>query len=86
MKKFDIEFALLTYGNAKKNVYAYRLDGYDDDWQYCNGELHRATFQNLSPGTYRLHVKATDSYGQWQELPYTITIKVLPPPCSMPWA
>ena len=24
-------------------------------------------------------LKATDSYGQWQELPYTITIKVLPP-------
>ena len=86
VKKFDIEFALLTYGNAKKNIYAYRLDGYDDDWQYCNGEQHRATFQNLSSGTYRLHVKATDSYGQWQELPYTITIKVLPPWYASRWA
>ena len=79
VKKFDIEFALLTYGNAKKNMYAYLLEGYDDDWQFCNGERHRASFQNLSAGTYRLHVKATDSYGRWQELPYTITIKVLPP-------
>lgn len=79
VKKFDVEFALLTYGNAKKNMYAYFLEGYDDDWQFCNGESHRASFQNLSAGTYHLHVKATDSYGHWQELPYTITIKVLPP-------
>lgn len=79
VKKFDIEFSLLTYGNAKKNVYAYQLEGYDDNWQYCNGETHRASFQNLRSGTYRLHVKATDSYGHWQELPYVITIKVLPP-------
>ena len=79
VKKFDIEFALLTYGNASKNVYAYQLEGYDEDWQYCKPDVHKATFQDLSAGTYRLRLKATDSYGQWQELPYTITIKVLPP-------
>lgn len=79
VKKFGVEFSLLTYGNALKNVYAYRLDGYDEDWHYVNGELHRAIFQNLPSGTYELHVKATDSYGHWQEMPYTLTIKVLPP-------
>ena len=79
VKKFDIEFALLTYGNASKNVYAYQLEGYDEDWQYCKPDVHKATFQNLSSGTYRLRLKATDGYGQWQELPYAITIKVLPP-------
>lgn len=63
VKKFDIEFALLTYGNAKKNVYAYKLEGYDDDWQYCIGEDHRASYQNLPSGSYKLHLKATDSYG-----------------------
>ena len=79
VKKFDIEFALLTYGNASKNVYAYQLEGYDEDWQYCKPDVHKATFQNLSAGTYRLRLKATDGYGHWQELPYTITIKMLPP-------
>lgn len=79
VKKFSVEFSLLTYGNTEKNVYAYQLDGYDEDWQYCDKGLHRATFQNLSSGTYHLRVKATDGYGKWQELPYTITIKVLPP-------
>ena len=79
VKKFSAEFSLLTYGNTEKNVYAYQLEGYDEDWQYCDKGLHRATFQNLSSGTYHLRVKATDGYGKWQELPYTITIKVLPP-------
>ena len=79
VKKFDIEFSLLTYGNAKKNKYSYILEGYDDDWQYCNGESHGASFQNLRSGTYKLRVRATDSYGQWQELPYALTIRILPP-------
>ena len=79
VKKIGIEFSLLTYGNAKKNVYAYLLEGYDEDWQYCDGETHRATFQNLPAGTYHLKLRGTDSYGIWQELPYAITLKVLPP-------
>lgn len=79
IKKFGVEFSLLTYGYALKNGYAYKLDGYDEDWRYTDGESHRATFQNLPSGTYELHIKATDSYGHWQELPYTLTIKVLPP-------
>ena len=79
VKKFDIEFSLLTYGNTRKNSYAYQLEGYDEDWQYCDKGLHRAAFQNLPSGTYHLRVKATDGYGKWQELPYTISIQVLPP-------
>ena len=79
VRKLTVEFALLTYGNAAKNIYAYRLDGYDDGWQYLPPEQHSATFQNLPSGTYRLHLKATDSYGHWQQLPYALTIRVLPP-------
>ena len=79
VKKFNVEFSLLTYGNTEKNVYAYQLEGYDEDWQYCDKGVHKAAFQNLSSGTYYLKIKATDGYGKWQELPYTITILVLPP-------
>ena len=79
VKKFSVEFSLLTYGNTEKNVYAYQLEGYDEDWQYCNKGTHKAVFQNIPSGTYHLRVKATDGYGHWQELPYTISIQVLPP-------
>ena len=60
-------------------VHAYQLEGYDEDWQYCAKGVHKAVFQNLPSGTYHLRVKATDGYGKWQELPYTIAIQVLPP-------
>lgn len=79
IKKLGIEFSLLTYGDIKKNVYAYKLDGYDEEWKYIYGKEHCAFFQNLPSGTYHFHLKACDGYGQWQELPYSITIKVLPP-------
>lgn len=79
VKKFSVEFSLLSYGNTEKNVYAYQLEGYDDDWEYCIKGTHKAVFQNLSSGTYHLRVKVTDGYDKWQELPYTITIQVLPP-------
>ena len=79
IKKFSIEFSLLTYSSAKKSIYAYKLEGYDKDWHYMNGETHHAIFQNLPAGTYQLYLKASDGYGLWQELPYGISIKVLPP-------
>lgn len=79
IKKLGIEFSLLTYGHATKNIYAYKLKGYDNEWQYVNGETHSANYQNLPSGTYEFQLKATNSYGHWQKLPYTLTIKVLPP-------
>lgn len=79
IKKFSLAFSLLTYSSTKKSTYAYKLEGYDQDWHYMNGESHQVTFQNLPSGTYQLHLKASDGYGLWEELPYTITIKVLPP-------
>ncbi len=79
VKNFSVEFSLLSYGNTEENVYAYQLEGYDDDWEYCIKGTHKAVFQNLSSGTYHLRVKVTDGYDKWQELPYTITIQVLPP-------
>lgn len=86
VKKISVEFALLTYGNARKNVYAYKLKGYDNDWKYCSTGQHRATYQNLPSGTYTLQVKATDSHGNWQELSYALQIRVLPPWYASWWA
>ena len=31
---FSIEFAVLDYMNPAQNKYAYKLDGFDTDWQY----------------------------------------------------
>ena len=86
INKFAIEFALLTYTNTSQCKYAYFLEGYDKEWHYMDANLRQATFENLPSGTYKLHVKAADSYGKWNEMAYTIRIKVLPPWYASWWA
>ncbi len=84
--KFSIEFALLSYINTDECKYAYYLEGYDSDWHYVDASIRRATFENIPSGTYKLHIKAADSYGVWSEMPYTLQIKVLPPWYATWWA
>ena len=86
VNKFAIEFALLTYTNTAQCKYAYYLESYDKDWHYVDADLRQATFENLPSGIYKLHVKAADSYGKWNEMAYTIRIKVLPPWYASWWA
>ena len=33
---FSIEFAMLNYLNPQQSKYAYKLDGYDREWQYAD--------------------------------------------------
>ena len=84
--KFSVGFSLLTYMNAQQCRYAYRLKGYDSKWNHVSADNRRATYQNLSPGTYELELRAADSYGHLVELPYTITVRVLPPWYRTWWA
>lgn len=86
VNKFSIEFALLSYRNTNQCKYAYYLEGYNKEWHYVDAILRQAGFENIPSGSYRLHVKAADSYGHWNELPYTIHIKVLPPWYASWWA
>ncbi len=86
INKFAVEFALLTYTNTGQCKYAYYLEGYDKEWHYVDATIRQASFENLPSGNYELHVKAADSYGHWNEMAYTIHIKVLPPWYASWWA
>lgn len=86
VKKIAFDFALLSFGNTRKNIYSYMLEGYDDDWHFCGGESHSAVFQNLPSGTYHLRVRAKGNGGQWVEMGYSITVRVLPPWYASWWA
>lgn len=86
INKFAVEFALLSYANTELCKYAYYLEGYDKEWHYVDASLRQATFENLPSGSYKLHVKAADSYGHWNKMAYTIHIQVLPPWYASWWA
>lgn len=86
VQKFSVEFSLLAYQNQEQCRYAYRLEGYDRNWNYTDAENRKATYQNLPAGCYELHLRAVDSYSNLSDMPYTIEIRVLPPWYRSWWA
>lgn len=86
VRKFGIEFALLNYANQKETQYAYKLEGYDNEWQYVDGTTHFANYDHLSAGKYTFHLKAADCHGHWSDMPYTITVRVAAPWYDTWWA
>ena len=82
---FAIEFAALDYHAPDKNEYMYMLEGFNSDWVYA-GNNRLVSFTNLSPGTYRLKVKATNNDKIWGEVPRELKIRILPPPWKTWWA
>ena len=79
-------FSLLAYHNQDQCKYSFRLEGYDHDWHYTEADNRWATYQNLPPGHYELRVRGVDSYGRLVEMPYTISVHVLPPWYRTWWA
>jgi diguanylate cyclase (GGDEF)-like protein len=72
------EFAALDYATPGKNRYAYRLDGFDAEWQHV-GAQHSASYTNLAPGRYTLRVKASNGDGVWNAAGASLRVVVTPP-------
>ncbi len=75
---FTIKFTALNYIQPHKNEYAYKLEGFDDDWVYC-GNRNFASYTNLSGGEYTFRVKGTNNDGVWNEEGTSVKIVVTPP-------
>ncbi|MEI9945340.1 MAG: two-component regulator propeller domain-containing protein [Chitinophagaceae bacterium] len=75
---FSFGFAALNYTALENNQYAYKLEGWDKDWNYAGNE-RKASYTNLSPDTYIFHVKASNNDGVWNEEGPTITMVITPP-------
>jgi signal transduction histidine kinase/ligand-binding sensor domain-containing protein/DNA-binding response OmpR family regulator len=75
---FTVEFAALNYIHPEKNQFAYKLEGFDKNWNYL-GDQRKATYTNLNPGTYIFHVKASNNDGIWNEKGTKIKISITPP-------
>jgi ligand-binding sensor domain-containing protein len=81
---FTIRFAGLNYTHPIKNNYAYKLEPFDEDWNYI-GSNRQATYTNLSAGTYLFKVKGSNNDGVWNEEGTSITIHILPPFWNTIW-
>jgi len=73
-----LRYLAVNYTNSSKNQYAYRLSGFEKDWNYV-GTKREASYTNLDPGTYIFEVKASNNDGLWNEKPLQVKITIVPP-------
>ena len=72
-----VEFAALNFSQPERNRYAYKLDGFDADWNYTDRPV--AIYTNLDGGQHTLRLKACNNDGVWNESGTTLEFRVIPP-------
>lgn len=74
---FSFDFAALNFTSPEKNQYAYKMEGFDQDWIYTN--TSKAIYTNLNPGDYIFRVKASNNDGVWNAEGAALIITITPP-------
>jgi len=80
----SFDFAALNFIAPEKNEYAYMLQGFEDDWNYC-GRRRYANYTNLPPGEYTFRVKASNNDGLWNEQGAFLRLVITPPLWKVWW-
>lgn len=77
-QNFALSYVGLNYTSPEQNQYAYKLEGFEKDWNYV-GSNTSVSYTNLDPGEYTFRVKASNNDGVWNEQGAAIRIYVHPP-------
>lgn len=83
---FSIDYTAINFDNPQKINYAYKLEGFDKDWNYV-GNFRRAAYSNVPAGNYKFMVQAQNDDGTWSNTNVTtIDIRVMESPWLSWWA
>ena len=83
---FSFEFSALHFAVPKNNKYAYKLEGFDQNWITTDASKRFATYTSMPAGEYVFRVKASNKDGVWNEVGTSINITIMPPPWQTWWA
>ena len=81
---FSFSFASLDMTNPGQNLYAYIMEGFEENWNYVQNQT-QATYTNLDPGNYTFRVKATNVDGVWSANEAKLNIYIRPPFWKTNW-
>jgi ligand-binding sensor domain-containing protein/signal transduction histidine kinase/CheY-like chemotaxis protein len=81
---FSIDFTALNYDKPDRNQYMYKLDDFENAWNYVT--IPTATYTNLPAGDYHFLVKGSNNDGLWSADVKSLHIKILPPLWKTWWA
>jgi signal transduction histidine kinase/ligand-binding sensor domain-containing protein/AraC-like DNA-binding protein len=72
------EFRFLSYINPDNIIYAYKMEGLDEEW-IMNGNNSRAAYSKIPPGEYTFRVAARDNNHAWNWDGDSLSVTILPP-------
>ncbi|MDC8013622.1 EAL domain-containing protein [Tahibacter soli] len=78
------EFAALDYASPERNRFAWKLDGFDEEW-VDGGSRREVTYTNLDPGLYTFRVRASNAAGVWNDAGASLAFEVVPPWWAAGW-
>lgn len=82
----SFDFTTLEFSSPQKIRYAYKLDGFEGEWNYSPSTRRFATYANLTPGSYTFKVKAANNDGQWSTAITSVNIEIMQPWWETTWA
>ena len=76
-QRIAFSFVGLSLAIPERVKFRYKLDGVDHEWSsvVSTGE---AIYNNLSPGSYRFHVMASNSHGSWNSVVDELGFEITP--------
>lgn len=84
--QFSLTFSSLFYPDPMKVGYAYKLEGFDEDWITTDASRRYVSYSNLKPGDYVFLVKSSNASGIWLDNVRKIHITVQRAPWQTVWA
>jgi ligand-binding sensor domain-containing protein/signal transduction histidine kinase len=76
-KRITFMYSGLSLAVPERIRFRYSLDNFDRGWSEPTA-AREAVYTNLSPGSYRFRVMASNSYGRWNDSEATISLQVDP--------
>lgn len=74
---FSFEFSVLDFSKSSRNIYQYRMDGVDSDWNQPT-ERRYVNYTGLKPGNYKFRVRGANSQGVWSESEASVNLIIRP--------
>ena len=84
VRDLEIDYTALSFVAPEKNRFRVKLEGRDPDWQDV-GNRRQAFYADLSPGTYRFRVTASNNSGVWNEAGAFLDFSIAPAYYQTTW-
>ncbi|RJE72668.1 two-component regulator propeller domain-containing protein [Reichenbachiella sp. MSK19-1] len=78
-RSFALQFSSLDFWQPNKNLYTYRLEGFEDNWHQVSGANNLAIYSNVKAGDYTFVVRAINYYGLETEAVTRLQMTINPP-------